>query len=103
MKSQFSFYFANLLMINGNSGSYRKFGTAGLGANINEAIEYVRLRLNDYRRAKAPIQDQHRKPDDNRPVILKERPESFSHIIRAAQDYRIAFDRLKSLVSKIDK
>src|SRR3954454_19531936 len=31
MKSQFSFRFANLLMTKVNFGSYRKFGTAGLG------------------------------------------------------------------------
>jgi len=71
-----------------------------LGPAINEAIVLVGLRLNDYRRAKAPIQDRLRLPDDDRPVILRARPDDFDAVVIAAEAYKAALNRLENLVSK---
>lgn len=71
-----------------------------LGPTINEAIVLAGLRLNDYRRAKAPIQDRFRAPGDDRPVILTECPEGFDTVIAATEAYRSALNRLESLLSR---
>jgi len=72
-----------------------------LGPAINESIVLVGLRLNDYRRAKATIQDRMRPPDDDKPVILGDRPEDFEPVVVAAEAYRVALSRLESLASKM--
>ncbi|MCK1541621.1 hypothetical protein IVB12_06410 [Bradyrhizobium sp. 179] len=70
-----------------------------LGPEINEAIALVRLSLNDYRRAKEPIQNRHRKAKDAKPAKLKERPSDFDAVISTAEAYSVALRRLNSLLA----
>jgi hypothetical protein len=71
---------------------------ASLGPAVNEAVELVRLRLNDYRRAKAPIQDRMRRPGDDKPVILDTRPDDFDTVINTAETYKATLGRLERLL-----
>ncbi|SCB51802.1 hypothetical protein GA0061098_101665 [Bradyrhizobium shewense] len=74
-------------------------GLSSLGPEINEAIALARLCLNDYRRAKEPIQNRHRKPKDTKPAQLKERPSDFDTVISTAEAYSTALRRLNSLLA----
>jgi hypothetical protein len=68
-----------------------------LGPEVIESIGIVEVGLNDYRRAKQPIQDKLRESGDNRPVVLKDRPDGFDAVINATGHYRavlIALDQL---------
>jgi hypothetical protein len=72
---------------------------APLGPAINEAIVLVRLRRNDYVRAKAPIQDRIRQAGDDKPVKLEERPADFDPVLATAEEYGTTLNRLECLVS----
>jgi hypothetical protein len=69
-----------------------------LGPSINEAISVINFCLDDYRRAKAPIQDRLRERGDDRPVMLHERPPDFSDVLTAAKTYRGSLDKLEGLI-----
>lgn len=58
---------------------------AVLGDEANEAIAVAKLRLNDYRRAKEPLQDRYRELGDIKPVILNRRPDDIEVVISAAE------------------
>jgi hypothetical protein len=68
------------------------------GVQVTEAIALVRLRLSDYRRAKAPIEQRERPPEDQTPVKLFKRPSDFDSVETAATDYSAALERLGTLL-----
>jgi hypothetical protein len=78
----------------------RRAEVAALDPDTIEAAESVRMRLDDYRRAKAPIQDRLRSAGDNRPVSLREPPDGFQQVINATQTYRDELRNLEGLISK---
>jgi hypothetical protein len=69
-----------------------------LGPAVGEAIVLAGLRLNDYRRAKAPIQDR-LQPVGGRAATMTEKPDDFEPVVAAATAYRTALNRLESLLA----
>jgi hypothetical protein len=61
-----------------------------LGSEVIESIGIVEMALDDYRRAKHPIQQSFRSGSDKvkLPVVLNGRPDGFDAVIKAVVDYR---------------
>jgi hypothetical protein len=57
---------------------------AKLDLKVYEAIAFVKLRLNDYRRAKEPLQNLYRERGDDNPLVLKERPADVEELLNRA-------------------
>ena len=68
------------------------------GPDVNEAIELVRLRLNDYRRVKQPIQDAKDPQSTGKPAQLSQPPQDFHKVIESAEAYREALSCLDKMV-----